>query len=72
MMRPPGEATVSPPSLTFTSLNWYAPRTVTVTGVPDLTRDRNQVYTILVDAATSADTASPIAPACRRRASQRS
>jgi large repetitive protein len=49
------EGTVSPTSLTFTPLNWNAPRTVTVTGVDDLVQDGNQVYTIVTSAAVSTD-----------------
>jgi hypothetical protein len=49
------EGTVSPGSLTFTSLNWNAPQTVTVTGVDDAIADGNQPYTIQTAAATSAD-----------------
>ena len=49
------EGTVSPSSLTFTSANWNAPQTVTVTGVDDSIADGNQPYTIITGAATSAD-----------------
>ena len=31
----PANATVSPPALTFTTMSWATPRTVTLTGVPD-------------------------------------
>ncbi|MFC1670271.1 hypothetical protein ACFL20_07740, partial [Spirochaetota bacterium] len=51
-----GEGTVSPVSLTFTSVNWNAPQTVTVTGVDDFVQDGDQVYTIVTAAATSLDT----------------
>jgi hypothetical protein len=50
-----GEGTVSPATLTFTSLNWNAPQTVTVTGVDDFYLDGNKDYTIIVGAATSSD-----------------
>ena len=49
------EGTVSPASLTFTTANWNAPQTVTVTGADDAVQDGNQVYTIATAAATSAD-----------------
>jgi hypothetical protein len=49
------EGTVSPASLIFTSLNWNAPQTVTVSGVNDFVADGNQVYTVVLAAATSAD-----------------
>ena len=51
------EATVSPASLVFTSSNWSTPQTVTVTGVNDASADGTQNFTILLGAATSADTA---------------
>jgi hypothetical protein len=47
-----GEGTVSPASVTFTSSNWAAPQTVTVTGVDDLVADGNQPYTIVTAPAT--------------------
>jgi len=50
-----GEGTVSPTSVTFTPLNWNAPRTVTVTGVDDAAADGDQPYTIVTGAATSTD-----------------
>jgi lipocalin len=49
------EGTVSPTSLTFTTLNWNAPQSVTVTGVDDAIADGNQVYAIVTGAALSAD-----------------
>ncbi|MEK7183471.1 MAG: hypothetical protein AAB776_02430 [Patescibacteria group bacterium] len=49
------EGTVSPASVTFTSLNWNTPQTITVTGVDDSLVDGNKNYTILIAAATSAD-----------------
>jgi hypothetical protein len=51
------EAAVSPASLTFTSVNWATPRTVTVTGQDDGAADGAVNYTIVVGAATSADPA---------------
>jgi alpha-tubulin suppressor-like RCC1 family protein len=51
------EATVSPASLVFTSSNWSTPQTVTVTGVNDASADGTQNFTIVLGAATSADTA---------------
>jgi hypothetical protein len=50
------EGTVSPSSLTFTSINWSSPQTVTVTGVDDAVSDGNQPYTIITDSAVSSDT----------------
>ncbi|MDH3283466.1 MAG: Ig-like domain-containing protein, partial [Acidobacteriota bacterium] len=49
------EGTVSPASMTFTSVNWNAPQTVTVTGVDDALADGNIVYSIVTSAATSTD-----------------
>jgi Calx-beta domain-containing protein len=49
------EGTVSPTSVTFTSLNWFMPRTITVTGRDDALADGNQVYKIVINPATSAD-----------------
>ena len=40
------EGTVSTGSLTFTSLNWATPQTVTVTGVNDFVGDGDIVYTV--------------------------
>jgi len=51
------EGTVSPPSVTFTPLNWNVAQTVTVTGVNDNIADGNQLFTIITGAATSADPA---------------
>jgi large repetitive protein len=42
------EGTVSPARLTFTSSNWRAPQTVTVTGVEDDRPDGNQPYKISI------------------------
>ena len=52
-----GEATVSPSSLTFTSVNWKAPQTATITGVNDDIADGNQSFMIVVGPATSVDLA---------------
>jgi hypothetical protein len=49
------EGTVAPASLTFTTLNWSTPQTVTVTGVNDDVDDDDVVYTIATDPATSGD-----------------
>ena len=49
------EGTVSPSLLTFTSANWNANQTVTVTGVNDSLNDGNQSYTIVLAAANSSD-----------------
>jgi hypothetical protein len=51
----PTEGTVSPTSISFTSLNWNIPQTVTVTGVDDPDPDSDIGYTIQVGPATSAD-----------------
>jgi hypothetical protein len=51
----PGEATVAPPSLTFTTATWNQAQLVTVTGVDDLTGDGDQPYTIITAPAVSAD-----------------
>lgn len=50
-----GEGTVSPDSLTFTTENWDAPQTITVTGVDDAIADGGQIYMVIIGAATSAD-----------------
>ena len=49
------EGTVSPASLTFTSANWNAAQTVTVTGVDDHVVDGDIAYTIITAAAVSDD-----------------
>ncbi|MFN7982695.1 MAG: hypothetical protein U0Q11_12620 [Vicinamibacterales bacterium] len=49
------EGTVSPSSVTFTSVNWNTPQTVTVTGVDDFLVDGAVAYTIVTAAATSSD-----------------
>ncbi|MFN8634998.1 MAG: Calx-beta domain-containing protein [Chloroflexota bacterium] len=53
----PGEATVSPPTLTFQPGSGTTPQTVTVTGVPDAVADGNQVFTIVTAPASSTDPA---------------
>ncbi|MDH5560472.1 MAG: Ig-like domain-containing protein [Deltaproteobacteria bacterium] len=50
-----GEGTVSPSSLTFSTVNWNAPQTVTVTGVDDALVDGDITYTIILAAAVSTD-----------------
>ncbi len=51
----PGEGAASPATLTFTSANWDAPQTVTVTGVNDDLADGSQSYTIVTAPAASSD-----------------
>lgn len=51
-----GEGTVSPASVTFTNLDWNAPRTITVTGVQDDIDDGEQVYQVQIGSPTTADT----------------
>lgn len=51
------EATVVPPALTFTTANWNAPQTVTVTGVDDADQDGDAEFTVLTSACTSEDAA---------------
>ena len=48
-----GEVTVSPASLTFTSVNWASPQTVTLTGVDDVLQDGTQFVRITASNATS-------------------
>ncbi|MFA5946052.1 MAG: hypothetical protein WC802_04060 [Patescibacteria group bacterium] len=50
------EASVSPASLVFTSLNYVTPQTVTVTGVDDTTDDGGIASSIVLAVPTSADT----------------
>src|SRR5205814_396504 len=50
------EGTVAPGIVTFTSVNWNTPQTVTVTGVNDFVVDGSVAYTIVTAPATSADT----------------
>ena len=49
------EVTVSPPSVTFTSTNWSAGQTVTVTGVDDSDLDGAQPFTVVTAPCVSAD-----------------
>jgi hypothetical protein len=51
----PGEGTVSPTQLTFTTSNWNTPQTVTVTGVDDAIVDGTQTYSIVTGPLSSAD-----------------
>lgn len=50
-----GEGVVSPTSLTFNSVNWNTPQTVTVTGVDDLIADGTQAYEIQTGPSVSTD-----------------
>jgi hypothetical protein len=45
------EGTVSTATLTFTTINWATPQTVTVTGVNDSAGDGNVAYTVILAAA---------------------
>ena len=49
------EGSVSPASLTFTTVNWSTPQTVTVTGVNDFVIDGNIPYTIVTAQPTGSD-----------------
>ncbi len=49
------EGTVSPSSVTFTTLNWNTPQTVTITGQNDSYVDGDVPYAIVTGAATSTD-----------------
>lgn len=49
------EGIVTPESITFTSVNWNAEQTITVTGVDDEIDDGDVSYTIIIDAAISED-----------------
>ena len=60
---------MAPASLTFTTANWNAAQTVTVTGVDDLVDDGDIAYTIVTAAATSTD---PNYADGQRRATSRS
>jgi hypothetical protein len=51
-----GEGTLDKTSLTFTSVNWNAPQTVTATGIDDNAADGSQPYAVVFVAATSTDT----------------
>jgi hypothetical protein len=50
-----GEGTVTPPTITFTPVNWNAPKTITIMGINDDVADGPQPYTIVIDPATSGD-----------------
>ncbi|HMI87138.1 MAG TPA: Calx-beta domain-containing protein [Polyangiaceae bacterium] len=49
------EGVAMQPSLTFTTVNWAAPQTVTVHGVDDFVADSNQPYKVLLAPATGGD-----------------
>jgi len=49
------EGSVAPANLAFTTANWNAPQTVTVTGLDDAVADGNQPYSIVLAPAVSAD-----------------
>lgn len=49
------EGTVSPPSVTFTPLNWMAPQVISVTGVDDDRPDGDQPYEVVLTIQNSAD-----------------
>ncbi|MBK8170391.1 MAG: integrin [Sandaracinaceae bacterium] len=49
------EGTVAPASVTFTTMNWSTPQTVTVSGVNDFILDGDVAYTIVTGNAVSAD-----------------
>ena len=54
----PAEGEVIVPAsgdLTFTSANWSTPQTVTVMGLDDSIVDGNQLFTVVIDPATSGD-----------------
>lgn len=51
-----GEGDVAPSTLTFTTLNWNTPQTVTVTGADDAIADGDQTYDAVVHVSASADT----------------
>lgn len=51
------EGTVSPATLTFTTVDWNVPQLVTVTGVDDAIADGSVPYTVTVHVSTSADSA---------------
>jgi len=51
------EGNIAPASLTFTTANWNAPQTVTITPADDVLVDGDIVYTITTAAATSTDAA---------------
>ncbi len=49
------EGTVSPTTVTFTTLDWSTPRTVTITGVDDVIVDGPVTYHLLTGQATTTD-----------------
>ena len=49
------EATADLATVTFTPADWNVPQTVTVTGANDFVVDGDQAWTVVIDAATSAD-----------------
>lgn len=51
------EGTVLPSSLTFTPANWNVPQTVTVTGQDDAIADGDIAFSVVTEAAASADSA---------------
>jgi hypothetical protein len=51
----PTEATVDPARLVFTDANWMAPQLVTVTGVDDSAKDKDQPYEIVTAPSKSKD-----------------
>jgi parallel beta-helix repeat protein len=52
----PLEATVSAPSVTFTSTNWNVIQYVTVTGIDDTLQDGDKTYVVDIGPATTLDT----------------
>jgi parallel beta-helix repeat protein len=52
----PLEATVSAPSITFTSTNWNVIQYVTVTGIDDAVQDGDKTYVVNIGPATTLDT----------------
>jgi large repetitive protein len=59
----PGEATVTPSSLTFTQDNWQSPHVVSVTGLNDDIEDGSPVFYIRTGTATSTDLSYVLDPA---------
>src|SRR5207248_6471802 len=49
------EGTISASSVTFTTANWNVAQTVTITGADDSIDDGDIAYSIITNAATSAD-----------------
>jgi hypothetical protein len=49
------EGTVAPASISFTTVNWNVPQTITVSGVDDFVDDGDATYSIVTAAATSGD-----------------